>query len=141
MSNPPASVERALDVCLSAAFWLPLVVCTYLAVTPSPPDALFRVSDVVLHALAFSYLTLALGLAHRQRLPAVAAWMLGYGVLIEVLQSFTAERSPEIKDLLVDTGGIVLGLGLLHSAGHTLRRWGGSILARLVGRGEVGGEP
>ncbi len=135
MSNRPASVERALDVCLSVAFWLPLTVCTYLAVTPSPPDPLFRISDVVLHALAFSYLTLALGLAHRQRPPAVASWMLGYGVLIEVLQSFTAERSPELKDLLVDAGGILLGLGLLRVVGDTLRRWGGSTLAWLVGGG------
>src|SRR5690606_23092692 len=98
MSNPPGLAERAARACLCTAFWLPLAVCTYLALSPSPPDRMFRVSDVVLHALAFSYLTFALGLAYpAARLTTLVAWMLGYGIFIEVVQSFEPARTAELK--------------------------------------------
>jgi VanZ family protein len=130
MSSRPALADRAARVCLSAAFWVPLVVCTYLALSPSPPEPVFRVSDVVLHALAFSYLTFALGLAHPATgRPMLVAWMLAYGIFIEVVQSFEVERSAELKDLLVDGAGIVAGLALLSAFGDWSRR----TLRNLVG--------
>lgn len=120
MSDRPGAAER---VCLELAFWVPLAGCTYLALTPSPPQAVFQVSDVILHALAFSYLTFALGMA-RPRLSwaVLAAWMLGYGAFIEVAQSFEPQRSPELKDMLVDGAGIVVGLLALKLAGPACRR-------------------
>lgn len=141
MSNPPAlpdragSIERDRRVCFHLAFWIPLAGCTWLALTPTPPDAVFRVGDVVLHALAFSYLTFALGLAFpaldRVR---VAAWLLVYGLLLEVAQSFEPERSAELKDLLVDGVGIGLGLMLLHALGGWCRHVLGRVLAAIPGR-------
>jgi VanZ family protein len=126
MSDRPGAAER---LCLQIAFWVPLAGCTYLALTPSPPEAVFRVSDVVLHALAFTYLTFALGLAHpRLGWPALTAWMLGYGAFIEVAQSFEPQRSPELKDMLVDGAGIVLGLVVLALAGDACRR----VLSRVL---------
>ena len=76
-------------------FWFPLLVCTYLALVPDPPDnPVFRVSDVILHAAAFTYLTFAFVLMGLTRpepdLPAVPfnrvalrafAAMLAYGVI------------------------------------------------------------
>ena len=84
---------------------------------------MFRVSDVVQHALAFSYLTFALGLAHPLARPlTLAAWMFGYGVFIELVQSFEPARSAELKDLLVDAAGIGVGLILLAMLGDWSRR-------------------
>ena len=138
MSSPPrpaeraAHAERAARVVWRIGFWLPLALCTWLALTPSPPDAVFRVSDVVLHALAFSYLTFALGLAHGGlRYLLVAVLMLLYGVFIEVAQSFEPARSPEVKDLLVDVAGIALGLVALLVLGDWSRRILRRVLAAL----------
>ena len=123
MSSRPALADRAARICLVTGFWLPLAVCTWLALAPSPPDAVFRVSDIVLHALAFSYLTFALGLAHpAARPPTLVLCMLGYGIFIEVVQSFEVERNAELKDLLVDGIGILAGLGLLYTVGDWSRR-------------------
>jgi VanZ family protein len=122
--------ERLTAKLLGLAFWIPLAVCTYLAFDPSPPQSVFRISEVVLHGFAFTYLTLALELAHRQRhWLAAALWMLGYGLFIETVQAFEPQRAAEFKDLLVDTAGI--GAGLL------LSRWFGTrvrlVTHRLVG--------
>jgi VanZ family protein len=134
MSSPPRAAERAAALCCSIAFWLPLAGCTWLALTPSPPDAVFRVSDVVLHALAFAYLTFALGLAHRRlRWWSLAAWMLAYGAFIELAQSFEPARSPELKDLAVDLLGIAAGLAALALVGAWARRTMSSLLALVLG--------
>jgi len=129
----PGSVaaEKALRLCLLSGFWLPLGACTYLALTPSPPDAVFRISDILLHIFAFAYLTFALTLAYPPRrtvLPGV--WMLGYGLLIEVLQSFEPARSAEVKDAIVDLLGIGVGLLLARSLGGWIR----SLLLQLLQR-------
>ena len=129
MSSQHAA-DRLAGPCLALAFWLPLVACTWLALTPSPPEPVFRVSDVVLHGAAFGYLTFALGLAYdRLHGAAVAGWMLAYGVLIELLQSFEPARSAELKDLLVDTAGILAGLVMLRAVGS----WSRQLLRRIIG--------
>lgn len=134
MSSPPRAAERATALGCVLAFWLPLAGCTWLALTPSPPDAVFRVSDVVLHALAFAYLTFALGLAHRKlRWWPLAGWMLAYGAFIELTQSFEPARSPELKDLAVDVAGIAVGLGILAGIGGWARRTVTALFALVLG--------
>lgn len=123
MSSRPAGADRTARCGLLAAFWLPLAVCTWLALTPSPPEAVARVSDIVLHALAFSYLTFALGLAYqRSPAPLLAIWMFGYGALIELIQGLEPARDAELKDLGVDLAGIVVGLTALRLIGGWCRR-------------------
>jgi len=113
---PPGRSVTVARVALQVAFWVPLAICTWLALIPEPPDnPIFRLSDVILHSAAFTYLSLALVLArlHGNRTPSylsTAVFMICYGVLIEVVQGFIPERSSELKDLLVDSVGIALGL-------------------------------
>lgn len=137
-AEPPTRHGRTLDritgLILAAGFWLPLLACTWLALTPSPPESVFRVSDLVLHAAAFAYLTFALGLAHGTlRFRAVVMWMVFYGLLIELIQSFEPERSAELKDLVVDGAGIAVGLMLLMSLGPWSRRVARRIMAFVLG--------
>lgn len=102
------------------AFWFPLAICTWLALVPEPPEhPVFRLSDVFLHALAFTYLTFALvlagyGSAVRGRIPYLRSFliMMAYGLFLELAQSLVPERTPELKDLLVDMVGTVAGLVL-----------------------------
>ncbi len=114
--------ERLVAIVLAVAFWIPLSVCTYLAFDPHPPDAVFRVSEIALHAFAFTYLTFSLGLAHPHLHWLVpAAWMLAYGLFIEIVQAFEPQRSAELSDLFVDSAGICLGLGITRWIGPWAR--------------------
>ena len=130
----PRLESRLARRMMIAAFWLPWIACTYLAFAPSPPDPVFRISDVLLHGFAFSYLTFALSLAHHaRRWVRTAAWMFAYGVTIELVQSFEPQRSAEWKDLLVDLFGIGIGVVALKLMGaqiESLVQW----LADTAGR-------
>lgn len=128
------AVERAAQVCLLAGFWVPFALCSWLAFTPSPPDAVYRVSDVILHGAAFAYLSFALGLAHGLGPVRVAAWMIGYGVLIELLQGFIPERTADLKDVLVDAAGIAVGIAALRLLGGWTRRTLVSVAAMVLPR-------
>ena len=114
---------RVVDVLFQVAFWLALAISTYLALTPSPPDLpVLRLSDVQLHAGAFTVLALALMLAYPGCRPWVAGlWLLAYGTGIELVQSLIVERSAELKDLIVDVLGISLGLWLARLVCAPLR--------------------
>ena len=109
---------------LKSGFWLPLAICTWAALVADPPEvSVFKISDVILHAFAFTYLSFTLAVAYpRRSLLQVAGLMLLYGVLIEVVQSFEATRSAELKDLLVDVLGISFGLLLARYLGEWTRR-------------------
>jgi VanZ family protein len=98
-------------------FWVPFVFTTYAAFAPEGVPMPFRVSDIVLHACAFTYLTAALWFAHLSTNNGwkPAAWMLAYGIAIELIQSFEPTRTAELKDLLVDVIGIALGLAFYRS--------------------------
>jgi VanZ family protein len=93
-------------------FWFPFAFTTYAAFAPHGVPLPVEVSDVYLHASAFTYLTAALWLAHHdgERWWKPALWMLAYGVAIEVIQSFEPTRDAEVKDLVVDAFGIALGV-------------------------------
>jgi VanZ family protein len=95
-------------------FWFPFAFTTYAAFAPHGVPLPIEVSDVFLHASAFTYLTAALWLAHhdgdRWWKPALA--MMAYGIAIEVIQSFEPTRDAEVKDLIVDAFGIGLGVAL-----------------------------
>jgi len=99
---------------LRCGFWIPLAIATYAAFAPEGLPTPFRISDIVLHAFAFTYLTATLWLVHYAGAAwwKSALWMFGYGVLIELVQSLEPTRTAELKDLAVDVGGIALGLGL-----------------------------
>lgn len=117
-----------LVVVLECSFWLPLAACTYLALVPRLPELPpFQLSDVILHAVAFSYLTFALVLARftdREALTRLSRMaflaMAGYGLALELAQSLVPERTASLKDLLVDLVGIGIGLALARVAAPRL---------------------
>jgi len=64
------------------------------------------------HALGFAVLGLLGQWAWPGRTAVVLTALLAYGGLIELLQSFTPDRSAEAIDLLADWVGLLLGAGL-----------------------------
>ena len=97
---------------LRICFWLPLGACTYLALTPDP--GLDAGGAPLNHVLAFSYLTLALWLAHfdRSGWRPVILWMLAYGVGLELVQGMLPWRAAEVRDVGMNVAGILIGAAL-----------------------------
>ena len=94
-----------------------LVLALMPAVVPLPRTGW----DKSNHLLAFSVMALLGGRAYPVRTLAVLAGLLAFGALIEVLQSFTPNRSADWHDLVADAVG--LGMG-----------WGAERLARVIRR-------
>ncbi len=98
-----------------------LAVILILALMPNPPPLPFAYNDKTTHALAFMALMVWFsGVIEMRRLPMLAICLVAYGVLIELLQSLTESRQPELLDVGADVAGILLGW-ILAIAG--LRRW------------------
>jgi VanZ family protein len=98
-----------------------LVMILAVALLPVATPIPVRAGDKVLHFLAFAFLTVwFLGLFEWRMGWRIAALLVAYGVLIEVLQSFTAMRLADSYDLIADVSGIATGW-LLARAG--LRHW------------------
>jgi len=118
-----------------AALLLLSVVVSLLPEIPfwsDTPDAPFAMSDKVLHILAF----LCLAAWFSGQYPRTAYWrlaagLIAFGGLIEVLQGMTDYRSAEWLDLCADGLGIVLGLtiALLGAGG-----WSQRLEERIAGR-------
>lgn len=93
---------------------LVLLLCAilYLALSPTPAPSADLGWDKLNHAFAFWVLTGVARRAFTWHAATTALMLLGYGALIEVLQSFTPNRSAEWADLLADALGIALGIAL-----------------------------
>jgi VanZ family protein len=93
-----------------------------LALAPSGRmTTLTFLSDKAGHFLAFMFLMIWFcGVFRMPYTPLVALGLLGFGILIELLQSRLPYRSAEFADAAFDAGGILLGWVL---AGIGLSRW------------------
>ncbi len=92
-----------------------IVLVSYLAITPAPPQNVDLGWDKLNHLVAFAALTFigCLSFPGDQRvLWGVLPGMLALGALIEVAQYFVPGRSSEWLDLGADAIGIACGAGL-----------------------------
>ena len=93
------------------AFWIPLAISVTVAWTPDPKDIVGGLSGAWAHIGAAAYLTVALSHAHYRTGPwiVVAAWMMVWGVYIELVQLFLDGRSAQMADIAADALGIAIG--------------------------------
>lgn len=106
------------------ALGLLVVVVAWFAVVPTPPPALSTGWDKLNHVAAFTALALAGRLGFRNGRAAamvVAAALLAYGGLIELVQLFVPGRQGEWADLLGDAVGVLVGLSIATALLRTLR--------------------
>lgn len=89
-----------------------VLTVSYLAMSPQPPRDLNFGWDKLNHVVAFTALAFTSCMScpnsPRWRLVLLAA-LVGFGGLIEVVQSFVPGRSSEWDDLLADSIGIAFG--------------------------------
>ena len=92
-------------------FFITVAVILYKALTPTgEPLFDFEHADKLLHASAFFVLSFLLNRSSsniEKRIRNMAS-LLAFGILIEVLQSFTGYRTVSLGDVLADLVGIVL---------------------------------
>jgi VanZ family protein len=110
-----------------AILLLGLVLSVIPLHVPLPP----RAGDKVLHFVGFACLTVwFFGVFRPQANLHVALGLFAYGALIEVLQSFTANRFAEAMDLMFNVIGIATGWLVawagLHGWCETFESWFGA---------------
>ncbi|MCX4025807.1 VanZ family protein [Endozoicomonas sp. SM1973] len=91
------------------ALFISLVIISWLAFTPKTDLVLPSIGDKFKHFAAFGYLAYLLDSSFpsvRFGLAKILA-LLGYGVFIELVQSFLPNRSASGLDVLADMGGII----------------------------------
>ena len=97
-------------------FWLFLLYCSYLSLTPSPNAELIEsFSDKFLHFLGYLLLVGSCNFAYAQnrRLPVKVGLLFCYSLLIECAQHFIPNRSFSVGDLLANLSGLAAGAALL----------------------------
>jgi hypothetical protein len=110
-----------------------MAVVLVLALVPTGRlTAISFLSDKTSHFIAFAVLmTWFCGVFRLPMTPLAALGLLGFGLLIEMLQSMLPYRSSEVRDVYADLLGIGAGW-LLALAG--MRHWTRWVEARLPGR-------
>ena len=90
-------------------------------VLPLGGKSMMGFGDKVAHFLAFFILMFWFSGVFRLRLtPWVALGLLGFGILIEVIQSRLPYRTAELADVMFNGGGILLAWGLATAG---IGRW------------------
>jgi VanZ family protein len=103
-------------------FWACVLALLVLSLMPPVPQMPSTGWDKSNHALGFAALMLLGRWAYPDRTAAMPAGLLGYGALIEVLQSLTPYRMAEWADLFADGLGLLAGWAVALAMTR-LRAW------------------
>jgi hypothetical protein len=91
-----------------------VMVVIYLSLTPEPPDLGLPEGFKYGHLIAYSWLMFWFALIYRakgRRLLFGAAFC-ALGIVLEYLQGLTDTRGFEYADMLINAGGVAIGLAL-----------------------------
>jgi VanZ family protein len=123
--SPLLPAARPVRLAARGLFAALLGVISFFALDPAPPQLADTGWDKANHALAFAALAavwLVAWAVSRPRLWQPVAALMGYGLLIELLQAGIPGRSADVADLVGDAAGLALGLAVAAGLGHVLRR-------------------
>lgn len=132
MPDPMQRPRRLVLWRILGGFGVAMVIAASLAPASSLPSA--DVSDKTAHLVAYGSLALwfhplCAGWVHRS---AIAVALIAMGVTLEFLQPILSDRTFEAADMVANSAGVALGLGL-GSAGAN--RWLGlanTVLDRIL---------
>jgi VanZ family protein len=139
MSSVKQSFDRNLMKPLRFAyFWLAggvvlMILVLDLTLLPAAGRQSMWLNDKWAHFLTFFILMAWFSGVFRARAaPWVALGLLGFGIMIEIIQSRLPYRSAELADVISNAGGIVLGWGL---AAAGFGRWTALLESWLPAKG------
>lgn len=98
--------------------WLWVVLVCYLSLMPHPPQPVsFEGVDKLEHLLAYVGLMLWFCQVYVSRAARIKllVGLVAMGVVIEILQSMSGYRYFEYADMLANSSGVLIGLGLAHT--------------------------
>jgi len=112
---------------------LMLLGVAVLSLMPSPD---IGVSDKLSHLVTYFFLSgwFSLLVVNRISLGWIVIGLVGYGMLIELLQGMTAYRYPEWGDVLANGAGVLAGILFYFSPLPRLLRFVDTRLARILQR-------
>lgn len=93
-------------------FWTLLLACLALSLIPQPPKAFSLASDKFWHLLAYLVLYLSSQIAYHRHARQLTrfALLLGFSLLIEIIQYFVPNRQFSLLDLAANATGLLLGM-------------------------------
>ena len=131
----PASMPARLEL-VTLWYLLGGLMLLGVAVVSLMPAPSVGVSDKLSHLLTYFVLGGWFGLLAANRV--VLGWtivaLVGYGMLLELLQGMTAYRYAEWGDVLANSVGVIAGILLYFSPLSRLLRWVDSGLFRILQR-------
>jgi VanZ family protein len=94
--------------------WLLVIAVIFGSLLPGPViTQVVDISDKVQHAAAYFLLMVWFaGFYRRSHYPLIAAVLMGLGIALDVLQSFTETRSFDVYDIGMNCTGVLVGLAL-----------------------------
>ncbi len=94
--------------------WLLLIAIVYVSLTPTPPDPEFKINDKVLHFAMYFVLTIWFVQIYSspRRLAVYALLFFAIGIVLELGQGLSDQRSTSLLDALANGAGILTGLVL-----------------------------
>lgn len=95
---------------MKIVFWFCLAAATIEAILPQPLPKFIHLSDKLLHIFGMMILVMLADITFKVKTLKIAAWIFGYGVLIEVIQYFNKYRTFSLLDICADAAGIVIYL-------------------------------
>lgn len=133
--NDSNAADRPSGLKLIRAWYLlGAVMLLLVGVASLMPAPQVGVSDKVSHVATYAVLGAWFGLLASNRL--VLSWtivgLLGYGILLELLQGTTSYRYAEWADVVANGGGILIGATLYFTPLKRLLAYVDQRLARLV---------
>lgn len=95
------------------AFFICLVAIEFLATTTTKIETIENMWDKSNHFIAFLVLYILLSLAYENlSILSKSLWLLVFAMQIEIVQYFIPERYFSTLDIVADSIGILLGIGL-----------------------------
>jgi VanZ family protein len=105
---------------LKVAFVAALCVVSYLSLVPGTQLPKPGINDKIQHGSAYAVLALIGLVAFPGRPRALAAFLVAWGALMEIGQSFAPNRSPEFADLIANSTGVAIAWIVFLLAGRIL---------------------
>jgi len=133
-SNQQTEAKLRLPGLWFTLAWVLLLTLGILSLIPAPDvGSRDKIAHFIVYAVVSCWFSLLV--EEQKSLWFVLFGLIGYGALLELLQSFTSYRSGDMADAAANSLGVIAGLGFYFSPLRgILRRLDGWLVARLQGR-------